>query len=76
MVARAEEVLHGLGFKNCRVRHHGSVARIEVPASEVTAVAGADTAAVLVRRLKALGYDHVALDLEGYTQGSMNRGID
>ncbi|MCG6910042.1 MAG: ATP-dependent sacrificial sulfur transferase LarE [Deltaproteobacteria bacterium] len=75
MVEKAEALLQRLGFRHCRVRHHGSVARIEIPASELPAVIGEAVAPELVRGLKAIGFDHVAVDLEGYTQGSMNRGI-
>jgi len=70
-VSVAESSLHALGFAELRVRHHGDVARVEVPE--------ADLAAVLARRgavieaVKAAGYAYVALDLEGFRSGSLNR---
>lgn len=72
-VERAEEVLISLGFTQCRVRDHDTIARIEVPADLIER-------AVTLREsiagpLKALGYTYVALDLEGFRSGSMNEGI-
>jgi uncharacterized protein len=72
MIEQAEEVLHSLGFRHCRVRHHGEVARIEVPPGELARVLDADVRAALVRDLKAIGYRYVSLDLEGYRTGSLN----
>ena len=70
-VAAAEQVLHELGFTQCRVRVHGDVARIEVEAFEVARAAGA-ARATIARRLRALGFTYVALDLDGFRSGSMN----
>lgn len=72
MIEQAEEVLHSLGFRHCRVRHHGEVARIEVPPGELARVLDADVRAALVRDLKSIGYRYVSLDLEGYRTGSLN----
>jgi len=69
-IERAEGALHDLGFVHCRVRHHGDVARIEVPAGEIEAVVKKRLAITEV--LKAAGYRFAALDLEGYRMGSMN----
>ncbi len=69
-VADAEDVLRQLGFQGCRVRDHGTVARIEVaPADVEAAVRDRER---LVRDLKALGYAYVTLDLEGYRSGAMD----
>jgi uncharacterized protein len=73
-VARAEAGLRMLGFSTVRVRHHGEVARVEV--------ADGDLAAVLTRRdevvaaVRDAGYAFVALDLEGFRSGSLNRVLD
>jgi uncharacterized protein len=73
-IARAEASLRGLGFSQLRVRHHGTVARIEVEPD--------DLAQILVRRAEvvavvaAAGYLYVTLDLEGFRSGSLNRGLD
>ncbi len=76
MVETAEEALQDLGFTGCRVRHHGDVARIEVPARDVERLAREETRQAVVARLRAIGFTHVALDLEGYTQGSLNRALN
>jgi uncharacterized protein len=69
-VAAAERVLRELGFRQCRVRHHGSVARVEVESADLgRALAARET---LARRLRALGFTYVTLDLEGFRSGSMN----
>ena len=69
-IERAEDALRDLGFAHCRVRTHGTVARIEVPPADVPRVAA--RAAEVTAALKAAGYAYVALDLEGYRMGAMN----
>ena len=70
-VAAAEAELVGLGIGGGRVRHHGDTARIEVPpASFGLVLDGRDQ---LVSTFKRLGFLFVALDLEGYVMGSLNR---
>lgn len=76
MIETAEEALQDLGFAGCRVRHHGDIARIEVPASDIERLAAEATRGEVTARLRAIGFAHVALDLEGYTQGSLNRVLD
>jgi len=75
MVAQAEERLHALGFDACRVRHHGSVARIEVPSRDIAKLLRDPIRQKIVDRLTTIGFAHVALDMEGYRQGSLNRGL-
>jgi uncharacterized protein len=70
-VAEAERVLRELGFRQCRVRHHGAVARVEVEADEIGRAAGAAREEI-ARRLRALGFTWVTLDLDGFRSGSMN----
>ena len=50
----------------------GDLARIEVPASELSRLASAKVASELVARLKSLGFRYITLDLEGFRSGSMN----
>jgi pyridinium-3,5-biscarboxylic acid mononucleotide sulfurtransferase len=72
-VEAAEEYLHRLGLRECRVRlHEGELARVEVPASELVRFAAPDVRDGLVRRLKELGFRFVTLDLEGFRSGSLN----
>jgi len=70
MVEEAEEYLKRLGFGQLRVRLHGSMARIELEKAEMArAIEGSDD---IAGRLKAIGFDYVTLDLEGFRSGSMN----
>lgn len=71
-VGRAERLLKELGFRQCRVRVHGDLARVEVEAGEVARLAEPRVRDRVVAGLKALGYRYVTLDLEGYRSGSMN----
>lgn len=72
-VEAAEEVLVELGFEQCRVRHHGDVARLEVPQQQLAeALAQADE---LQRRIAATGYHYVTLDLAGFKSGSLNKAL-
>ncbi len=72
-IAKAEEILHELGFPRCRLRDHDTIARIEVPPDEIRRAAAAGEK--IVSAIKALGFNYVALDLEGYRMGSMNETI-
>jgi pyridinium-3,5-biscarboxylic acid mononucleotide sulfurtransferase len=71
-VAAAERVLRDLGFRECRVRAHEPIARIEVPASELARLASDEVRAVVVRELRAIGFGYVTLDLQGFRSGSLN----
>jgi len=72
MVNQAEEFLFGLGFKQVRVRHYGRLARIEVNPEEVERFLEPRLRGDVIRRLKAMGYSYITLDLEGFRSGSMN----
>ncbi len=74
-VAEAENVLYDLGVETCRVRHHGNVARIEIDPGGIPRLAEKSIRDILVKKLRAIGYDHICLDLEGYVQGSLNRNL-
>jgi uncharacterized protein len=74
-IERAEEVLRSLGFRVCRVRHHGDLARLEIGRDELQRALVPEVAAAIVRELKAIGYRHVTIDLQGYRTGSLNEGL-
>ncbi len=74
-VEDAEAVLRGLGFRQFRVRLHGELARIEIATEEMPRALASDMAAAMARGLKAAGFVYVALDLEGYRQGSLNETL-
>jgi uncharacterized protein len=71
-IEQAEEILHGLGFRVCRVRHHGEVARLEIARDEMARALDPGVSATIVKEIKALGFKFVSLDLAGYRTGSLN----
>jgi len=72
-VGGAEAMLRALGIRQVRVRHHGDVARIETDGEGMAIAFEPANRDRIVERLRNLGFQHIALDLEGYHQGSMNR---
>ena len=71
-IAKAEEFLRGLGIGQLRVRHHGTVARIEVTPADFPALLDEDTRKNIGHYFRSIGYAYVTLDLEGFRSGSMN----
>jgi uncharacterized protein len=76
MVAKAEEYLLSLGFKQVRVRHHRDIARIEVEEGEIERFLRSALRQQVVEKLKEIGYTYVTLDLQGYRSGSMNEVLE
>ncbi len=71
-VEAAERALHEAGVRSCRVRHHGDVARIEVPLNDLAALIAPGTRERIIAGIRAAGYRYVALDLGGYVSGNLN----
>ena len=76
MVEEAERFLAENGFKQRRVRHHGSIARIEVQPSDIPRITEEGLRKDVVRKFREIGFNHIAVDLEGYRSGSMNRDLN
>ncbi|HEY2385640.1 MAG TPA: ATP-dependent sacrificial sulfur transferase LarE [Candidatus Binatia bacterium] len=74
-VAAAEQALHALGFREVRVRAHGDVARIELPVADLPRLADPECRAQAVQGVRAAGFRHVTLDLEGFRSGSLNEAL-
>ena len=72
MVDKAEQRLLALGFRQFRVRVHGTLARIEVEPADLPRLLAGDTARQLNEYLRSLGFSYVTADLGGYRTGSMN----
>ena len=72
----AEALLRAEGFRELRVRHHGPIARIEVPESELARFTQ-DSACRqrIIQGLKTLGFTYVTLDLQGFRSGGMNEAL-
>lgn len=75
MIERGESALRELGFRICRVRHHDSMARIELGRDEMARAVEPGMAEVIDRKLRAVGYTSVVIDLRGYRLGSLNEGL-
>ena len=74
-IEQAEEVLRDLGFRVFRVRHHETLARIEIAKDEMARALEPAVSEHLTRELRALGYQHVTIDLQGYRLGSLNEAL-
>ncbi len=72
MVAEGERYLRKLGFGNARVRHHGTLARIEVDGPDIALAAEESVRRAIVEHLRESGYMYVTLDLQGFRSGSLN----
>jgi uncharacterized protein len=75
MVERGEEALRALGFRECRVRHHGDTARIEVPLADLPRLLEPAVREAILTALKGAGYLYVTVDLAGFRSGSLNAAI-
>jgi pyridinium-3,5-biscarboxylic acid mononucleotide sulfurtransferase len=84
VIERAEAAVRAMGFRVCRVRHHDlgtsgvgstALARLEIGGDELPRALEAEMRDRLVRELRAIGYQHVTIDLQGYRMGSLNEGI-
>jgi uncharacterized protein len=75
LVERGEAALRSLGFRQFRVRLHDKLARVEISPDEMPRAFTPDMAAAITDRLKAAGFTYVALDLQGYRQGSLNETL-
>jgi uncharacterized protein len=75
LVERGEAALRELGFRQFRVRLHEKLARVEMAPEEMPRAMSAEMAARIAAALKTAGFTYVALDLEGYRQGSLNESL-
>ena len=75
LVERGEAALRHLGFRQFRVRLHDKLARVEIAPDELPRALSPEMAAAISSALKSVGFQYVALDLEGYRQGSLNEAL-
>jgi len=75
LVERGEAALRDLGFRQFRVRLHDQLARVEISPEEMPLALSPEMAASIADRLRAAGFAYVALDLQGYRQGSLNEPL-
>jgi uncharacterized protein len=74
-IRAGEKFIRGLGFAVVRLRHHDRLARIEVPAVDFARLMKPATARRITAKLRSLGYLWIALDIEGFRTGSLNRAV-
>ena len=75
LVEKGEAILRELGFRQFRVRLHDQLGRIEIAQQEMPRAMTPEMGATIAERFRAAGYLYVALDLEGYRQGSLNAAL-
>jgi uncharacterized protein len=73
-IEAAESLLHRLGYAACRVRHHGEIARIELPVAQIAAFMRRD-AAVVAARLREIGFVYTTVDVLGLRSGSLHEAL-
>ena len=69
-VEAAEQALHALGFADCRVRHHGDVARVELTRDDLVRAVGPELRERVQQAVRAAGFRFVAVDLAGLQSGA------
>ncbi|HEX6543330.1 MAG TPA: ATP-dependent sacrificial sulfur transferase LarE [Ktedonobacterales bacterium] len=74
-IGRAERALRALGFRRVRVRHHETIARIELDPTDFPRLLDGDMRARVIAAVREAGYPYVTLDLQGYRTGSLNEAL-
>jgi len=71
----AEEFLKSLGLIEFRVRHHDTIARIEVHPEDFKKISAEPNRSKIIKKLKSLGFKYITLDLQGFRTGSLNETL-
>jgi uncharacterized protein len=74
-IEQAEDFLRGLGLAEFRVRHHDTIARIEVNPEDIEKIIAESARSKIVKKLKLLGFKFVTVDLQGFRSGSLNEQL-
>jgi uncharacterized protein len=74
-IEQAEDFLRSLGLEEFRVRHHESIARIEVNPQDIEKITTETARSKIVKKLKSLGFKFVTIDLQGFRSGSLNEPL-
>ncbi len=74
-IETAEDVLRRAGVRGGRVRHHGEIARLELPAESLERFADATFRDTVAAGIRAAGFAYVTLDLDGYRKGRLNEAV-
>jgi len=74
-IEEAENFLRSLGLVEFRVRHHDTVARIEVHGDDMEKVTAGPNRSRIIEKLRSLGFKYVTVDLQGFRSGSLNETL-
>ena len=74
-IEQAETALRALGFSDLRVRHHGDIARLELPADDLVRAVTEPLRGQVLRAVRAAGFRFVALDLAGIQSGAFTLSL-
>ena len=74
-IDEAEEFLRQLGLVEFRVRHHDTIARIEVNPQDIDKVTKEPNRSKIIEKLKSLGFKFITVDLQGFRSGSLNEPL-
>jgi pyridinium-3,5-biscarboxylic acid mononucleotide sulfurtransferase len=74
-IEKAEDFLRTLDLVEFRVRHHDTIARIEVHKEDFKKITAEPNRSKIIKKLKSLGFKYVAIDLQGYRCGSLNETL-
>jgi uncharacterized protein len=74
-IEKAEDFLRTLGLIEFRVRHHESIARIEVHQEDFKKITAEPNRSRIIKKLKSLGFKYIAIDLQGFRSGSLNESL-
>ncbi len=74
-IEQAEDFLRTLGLVEFRVRHHDTIARIEVKPEDISKITSEKNRTAIVAKLKELGFTYITIDLQGFRSGSLNESL-
>ena len=74
-IEKAEDFLRALGLVEFRVRHHESIARIEVHPEDFKKITAEPNRSKIAKKLKSLGFKYITIDLQGFRSGSLNESL-
>ncbi len=74
-IGEAEALLRRLGYREMRVRHHETIARIELKPDDMVRLLTSGDYQQVEKYLRELGFRYVTLDLRGLRSGSLNEAL-
>jgi uncharacterized protein len=75
-IEKAEDFLRALGLVEFRVRHHDTIARIEVHQNDFKKIMTEPNRSKINKKLKSLGFKYITIDIQGFRSGSMNEVLN